>query len=92
MLLLIMKNGKRTKHQGAFHKNLEIMTHNRIMSMTILDSKFKIRFLHDINGTRFYVVFDGRKNQTYYATSYQMAEKRFNYLVEDSKKNTTTFK
>ncbi|MEP0264199.1 hypothetical protein [Dokdonia sp.] len=84
-----MKHKKRTqKPQGAFHKNLEQMTYNRIMNMTILKSDRKIRFLHDNrdknNKTNMYVVFDGRTNQTHYATTYQQAEKRYNYLVANS--------
>lgn len=84
-----MKNRKRTqKPQGAFHKNLEQITYNRIMNMTILDSQGKIRFLHDNKDKKgrsdMYIVFDGRTNQTHYAVSYQAAEKRFNYLVANS--------
>ena len=69
------------KHQGAFHKNLEVMTYNRIMQMQILESEHKIRFLYDYRNSRLYVVFDGRTNQSYYAQSYSQAEKFYNKLV-----------
>ena len=68
------------KQQGAFHKNLEIITKRRIESMPILDSEKHIRFLQDPS-TGFYIVFDGRFNQSYYAKSYQAAEAKFKYLV-----------
>ncbi len=74
----ILKN--RNKQQGAFQKNLEIMTLSRIESMTILDSEKFIRFLQDFE-TGFYVIFNGRLNQTHYAKSYQSAEKKYNHLV-----------
>jgi len=81
---------KKRNKVSAFHNNLENMTYNQIMNMTILDSNFKIRFLHDIHDTKFYVAFDGRTNMTYFSKSYQQAETRFNYLVEDCKNQSIT--
>lgn len=71
------------KNQGAFHRNLEKATKESIDAMSILDSEKHIRFLQD-HETGFYVVFNGRFNQTHYSTSYQGAEKFFNYLVSIS--------
>ena len=75
-----MKTTPTKKQQGAFQKNLEIITNKRIESMSILDSEKHIRLLQDFE-TGFYVVFNGRLNQSFYAKSYQMAEKRFNHLI-----------
>ena len=81
---------KTKKQKGAFQKKLEHITYARIMNMTMLESdiKKKIRFLHDDrdrnNKTNMYVVFDGRINHTYYARSYQQAEKRYQYLLTNT--------
>ncbi len=75
-----MRQNRKKKQQGAFHKNLEIMTQARIESMPILDSEKHIQFLQDPE-SGFYVVFNGRFNQTHYAKSYQMAEKHFLHLI-----------
>lgn len=75
-----MKRKPKKKHRGAFHKNLETMTRPRIESMPILDSEKYIRLLQDLS-TGFYVVFNGRFNQSHYAKSYQAAERFFNYQV-----------
>ncbi len=71
---------KNQKQQGTSHNNLEIITNRRIEKMSILDSEKHIRLLQDFE-TGFYVVFNGRLNQSFYSKSYQMAEKRFNHLV-----------
>jgi translation initiation factor IF-3 len=73
------KNKK--KQQGAFHKNLETMTYNKIMQMQILESEQKIRFLFDGRNSKFYVIFDGRTNQSYYAKSHAQAQRFYNRLV-----------
>ncbi len=78
-----MKNQNSKKSKGAFHSNIESMTKKRIESMIILDSdpdRHSIRLLQDAS-TGFYVVFNGRYNQSHYAKSYQMAERYFNHLV-----------
>lgn len=69
------------KRQGAFYKNLKSMTKSRIERMPILDSEKFIRLLQDPL-TGFYIVFNGRFNQTHYAKSFQMAERKFNNLVK----------
>jgi hypothetical protein len=75
-----MKKKQPKKYQGAFHKNLETMTNKRILEMRILDSEKHIRLLQDAE-SGFYVVFNGRFNQTHYAKSYQKAEKHFLHLI-----------
>ena len=64
-------------------KNMESMTDKRIMTMSILDSEKKIRFLYDYN-TQNYIVFNGALNQTHFAQSFQKAERYFNHLVDIS--------
>lgn len=78
-----MKKITKKKQRGAFHQNLEKMTLQQIESMSLLDSEKHIRFLQDYE-TGFYVVFNGRFNQTHYSTSYQRAERFFNHLVSIS--------
>jgi len=78
-----MRKSTKRKQRGAFHQNLEKMTLQQIESMSILDSEKHIRFLQDPE-TGFYVVFNGRFNQTHYSTSYQAAERFFNKLVSIS--------
>ena len=79
MLFRIMKNLKK-RQQAALYKNLEVITNKCIEAMSILDSQGFIRFLQDYE-TGYYVVFNGRLNQTFYAKSYQRAEKFFNNMV-----------
>jgi len=83
MQFKIMRKSTKRKQRGAFHQNLEKMTLQQIESMSILDSEKKIRFLQDPE-TGFYVVFNGRFNQTHYSASYQAAERFFNKLVSIS--------
>lgn len=79
-----MRQNRKKKQQGAFHKNLEIMTKKRIESLPILDSDKHIRLLDDTEATGCYIVFNGRFNRPHYARSYQAAEKHFQYLVSIS--------
>jgi len=77
------RKSKNTK-KSAFHANMEIMTKARIESMPILDSEKHIRLLDDTDVTGCYVTFNGRFNESFYARSYQAAERRFRYLVSIS--------
>lgn len=76
-----MTSKKVTKKQTT--KNMENMTDKRIMAMSILDSEKKIRLLYDYQ-TQNYIVFNGALNQTFFAQSFQKAERYFNHLVDIS--------
>ncbi len=82
-ILYVMKNHKTKKQQGAFHKNLEIMTNNRILAMRVLDSEKYIRLLQD-HETGFFIVFNGRYNASHYTNNYRTAKQYFNHLVAKS--------
>lgn len=84
MLRDVMKkvNSKKSRKR-AFKISFDVITPNRILSMQILDSDEKIRFLYD-PVSRLHVVFNGAINQTHWSKSYQQAERFFNYLVTHS--------
>ncbi|MEM7087344.1 MAG: hypothetical protein AAF489_14245 [Bacteroidota bacterium] len=74
---------RKSKKLNLFQKRFGTVTFNRLETMTILDSSKHIRLLQD-RLTGYYVVFNGRINQTHYARSYQKAEKYFDRLVMNS--------
>ena len=77
----------RKRKKSAFHKNLEVMTSNRLKQMVVLDSDNKrkgLRLLQDPT-TGLHLVFSGKFNQAFYAKSYQAAERFFlNKLAKHS--------
>ena len=73
-----MKSKKQIK--SAFHKNLEKITIERINRMVVIDSEEQMRFLKD-QKTGFYVIFNGKINQTFYSSTYSEAERFFNNLI-----------
>lgn len=74
---------KSKKQKGSFHTNMEIMTNKRIGQMRDIDEQNNILLLQDPS-TGFYVVFVKKHLCSFYAKSYQKAQRHFNFLVAQS--------
>ncbi|RZN78892.1 MAG: hypothetical protein EVB11_13125 [Winogradskyella sp.] len=69
------------KHQEAFEKNLETISHSDIKRMRPLSSIGHVQLFDDRKTTNTYMVFYGRFNQFYYSKCLRTATAYFNKLV-----------
>lgn len=77
-----MKHKKSVNKQNKkdFRNSMEVMTNKRMLSMSIIESEQDIRLLWD-RLTKSYMVFAGRFNASFYAKSYQAAQRYYLYLL-----------
>ena len=71
---------KQKQKRKDFHNDMEIMTNKRMLAMSIIESERDIRLMWD-KVTKAYIVFVGRFNASFYAKSYQSANRHYLHLL-----------